>query len=94
MGVRKIELMHSRFGVDPEHKCSECSNLSTWRYDRVYYKCDCYGASNSEATDWKKSNVACGLFNKEYDGPKGMWFVKHSPRPVVIEQCEGQDSLW
>ena len=92
--IRKIDLMHLKFGVCEGHKCGECSNLVKRFYDKTYYKCRCYGLSMSEATDWAKRNVACGLFNKEYDGAKGIWFVKHSQRPKEIEECEGQETLW
>lgn len=30
MGLNKIDLMHEMFGKDPEHKCAECKNLSSY----------------------------------------------------------------
>ncbi len=83
--------MHSRFGFCPGHKCAECSNLVQHLYDTTYYKCMCYGESSSEATDWRKKYDACGLFNREYSGRRGMWFVKRAPRPKDdLPECEGQ----
>lgn len=40
------------------------------RYDdRILQKCKVYGLTHSEATDWKQSYDACGLFpDKPYDG--------------------------
>jgi hypothetical protein len=62
---RKIEAMHKLFGYS-NNQCANCNHFLTygWR-GRNYFKCEIYGISNSEATDWRKSYIACGLFNKE-----------------------------
>ena len=66
--TRKIELMHKHFGRCPGHTCGECSNLREHQYDKIYRKCNVYGISASESTDWAKRWEACGMFNQEYQG--------------------------
>lgn len=67
--MRKIELMHYLFGVVSDHKCEECQHLIKGRYNTQFFrKCCVYGATHSEASDWRKKWVACGLFNKEWNG--------------------------
>ena len=71
--MKKIDAMHARFGVIPDKKCEDCSNLISGRYRTRYLsKCTVYGVTNSEATDWKKRNMACGLFHKEWQGSEMM----------------------
>lgn len=78
-GVRKIEAMHARFGVLPDKLCEDCPNLIKGRYhDLSLRKCTVYGATHSEASDWRKKYVACGMFGKEYHG-----------RPIIeLLQCD------
>ena len=65
---RKIQAMHKRFGTCGAMRCKECSHLIGGAYHgRSYYKCELYGISRSEATDWRISNQACGMFNMEVD---------------------------
>ena len=93
--LKKIDLMHSKFGTTPGKTCGECENMVEHRYDKKYYKCFHYGLSASVATDWAKKWEACGLFNKEYSGRKGIWFVKHSPKPRdELPECDGQECLF
>ena len=95
MNARKIDLMHQRFGTTPGKTCGECSNMIEHRYDKKYYKCRHYSLGASEASDWRKKYDACGLFNKEYSGRKGIWFVKHAPRPKDdFGEIEGQTEIW
>lgn len=61
---KKIELMHNRFGEDPDHTCGECCNFQQHRYNHSYFKCAVYGSSASSATDWRRRYTACGHFNK------------------------------
>lgn len=62
----KIAYMHSRFGKYDGEMCKECQHYIRFLYhDRYLLKCEVYGLSHSEATDWRASNTACGLFNQE-----------------------------
>lgn len=62
---RKILAMHMNFGKLVNGKtCKDCCHLKEfgWR-GKNYYKCQVYGISNSEATDWRLYYPACGAFN-------------------------------
>ena len=65
MALRKIALMHRLFGVGDGHTCRECSNFVKGKYhDRTICKCNVYGMTHSEATDWAGRWLACGAFNR------------------------------
>ena len=83
---QKIKQMHKMFGAG-EGRCRDCDNLICYTRDRNYYKCSVYGLSCSEATDWRVSNPACGMKNKEYDGNPVYKTIDHN-RPE--EQIGGQ----
>lgn len=96
MGIkRNIMIMHHLFGKCEGHVCGECFNLQKHTANRSYFKCVAYGNSASEASDFRKKNVACGLFNKPY---KNDIPVKDFARSLKInsedEQIPGQISLW
>ena len=74
MEGRKIEAMHSRFGVTEGKLCAACTNLISHQRGRRWYKCMAYGLSACASTDWVKSYPACGLFNKP---------IPHGMRPVI-----------
>lgn len=64
---RKILAMLIHFGELKNGKtCEQCCHLKKygWR-GKNYYKCEVYGISNSEATDWRLYYPACGAFNVE-----------------------------
>ena len=65
---RKISVMHKLYGIDWENTCKGCSHLIGGKYhDRQYYKCEVYGMTHSEATDWRRSWQACCLRNAPID---------------------------
>lgn len=64
MAKRKAELMRQEFGYAPG-LCRDCQHLIKSTFDKTYYKCAVYGTSASESTDWKISEIACGLINQE-----------------------------
>ena len=66
MALRKLDLMHRQFGKCHGHTCGECSNFTG--SPGSYKKCKVYGISKSEASDWAKRWLACGMFNKPWDG--------------------------
>ena len=65
--AEKIAFMHTFFGVDEAgHKCKECSHFERWLVsDKLVRKCNVFGLSNSEATDWNANFTACGTFDKD-----------------------------
>ncbi len=81
MAIRKIDLMHRQFGVFDGHACRECSNLVKGRYrDRILTKCQVYGLTHSEASDWAGRWLACGMFNREYTGRPVIELVQRGRR--------------
>lgn len=89
---RKIEEMHYRFGKEPGKMCEDCSHLIKGRYhDMLLRKCTVYGATHSEASDWRKHYEACGLYNQEWHGTEIIRTLKHSGMPKPPEDpIEGQ----
>ena len=80
--MRKVELMHKMFGRSPEYLCRECVHYTHKYYnDKPYHKCDVYGNSNSEGTDWKGSDQGCGLApDKAYKGRPIVELVKYQKK--------------
>lgn len=67
MALRKIDLMYELFGKSEQLQCKDCEHLKKYRYyKKTYYKCEIYGNSDSEATDWRLKQTACGMFDKPY----------------------------
>lgn len=96
---RKIDAMHAYFGVIQDKQCKDCSNFIHGRYHtRVLSKCTVYGATHSEASDWRMKYVACGMFNKEWKGGEMMMvFRSEEARERQVkrfEPLEGQRSLF
>lgn len=89
--LRKDEAMHHYYGFDPEcRKCSECDHLISGVYhDRRYYKCTVYGCSHSEATDWRKGYVACGLIGQPF--PEGDTRIVDLLKAIRIKKEEPVD---
>lgn len=95
MALRKIDLMYKHFGKAAEGKCKECQHFCKGRYhDKNLQKCEVYGLTHSEATDWKQSYDACGLFpDKPYDGTDIVRMVRPE-RQRKSEDIPGQQSLF
>lgn len=69
MTIKKIDRMRKLFGVCKGHTCKECSNYTRIRYrGKMLRKCQVYGLTHSEASDWTGRWAACGMYNKEYSG--------------------------
>ena len=84
---RKIDAMHLFFGVLPDYRCEDCDNLIQGDYHGMHLrKCTVYGATHSEATDWRKKYIACGLYNKEYNGRPIIELLNGASRKVDTEQ--------
>ena len=78
MTERKIFAMHKMFGTCNGLLCRDCRHLISGTYhDKRYHKCELYGLSHSEATDWRLSNTACGMYDMH---------VKRSEWVPVIER--------
>ena len=92
MVVRKIALMHLRFGYSGGC-CKECSNFGRFSYhDKKYSKCSVYGITNSDASDWSGRYECCGMKNKEWKEKPVITMVRGYKRPTG--SIEGQMSLF
>lgn len=63
--LRKIDAMHYYYGYGAG-LCQNCPHFVKKDWDRTYHKCLVYGDSNSEATDWRKGYMACGLIDEPF----------------------------
>jgi hypothetical protein len=62
---RKIEAMHRIFGAFVGKTCKDCPHLVRQDYRGFRgYKCEVYGESHSEATDWRRKWTACGAIEQ------------------------------
>lgn len=91
MYVSKIDLMYEKFGKgDSETVCAECRHfIRIKHHDKVYRKCEIYGNTASESTDWKAGYMACGLCNKDYETDRPIVEFGH----FMDEQLPGQMSI-
>lgn len=92
--MRKISAMYKwSGGTDYAHTCHECKNcVKMVKASKNIYKCLVYGNTNSEASDWKASYIACKHFNgpvPERSVLKGIHFKKEEKE----KEIEGQLSL-
>ena len=90
MSKRKQALMYEFFGK-ADGICKDCEHYGSYKYhNRTYRKCDVYGLTNSEASDWAGKWQACGLYPDEpYDGTEIIRFV-HGGKPKEPIEIEGQ----
>ena len=97
----KTGTMRSMFGPGPDGEiCKSCEHLVYHVRDRIYYKCEAYGVSCSESTDWGRTWPTCGLFTIDPDVPLPPGFIpvvesrKHAPRPQEREpELPGQINM-
>lgn len=62
----KIEWMQMEHGFREGKTCRTCSHLQYDKYhSKTYLKCDLFGESRGEGTDWKASFPACGKWNEQ-----------------------------
>lgn len=93
--IKKIERMYALFGMREDGRCRDCQHYVRYRYhNKPYRKCEVYGVTNSEASDWTGKYTACGLYpDKPYKGD--IEVIKVSvDRKRPEKQIEGQLSLF
>ena len=97
MTVRKIDLMHQMFGKT-EGLCKDCFHYMRYHYrDKPYRKCEVYGVTASEASDWVGRYQACGLFDKPYpykDYKIIRYVTPERKKETMNEPIPGQETLW
>lgn len=89
---RKAELMRDLFGVGPGI-CRNCYHCDQYNMSgRRVWKCDVYGVTSSTATDWKVTEIACGLMNRDgaTDRPIVEMVTRSDPEQ---EQLDGQMTM-
>lgn len=91
MGLKKIDAMHDRYGY-ADGICGDCPHFVRYRYhDKNLLKCEAYGLTHSEATDWRVRWHACGM--KEYpllEDHRHVFDTVKGQRERVQEQLDGQ----
>ncbi len=65
--LEKVEIMYRLFGKTEGEICKHCNHVVRNEKAKTFNKCECFGLSSSEATDFPMMVTACGLFNKETD---------------------------
>lgn len=81
--------MYRHFGTTEDQRCKGCRHLICYDYNRRYYKCELYGISHSEATDWRLSYQACGMYNMHVK--RSEWVsVKDRQRIGIVAPIDGQ----
>lgn len=91
--MRRISAMYQfSGGTDYRHTCYECSScVKVKKGSRQVYKCLAYGNTDSAASDWKPSYIACRHFNK----PCPIRLVIKAVHPEQApEEIEGQLSIF
>lgn len=93
MTAKKIDAMHARFGT-ADGTCGECEHFIEGRYhDRILFKCEAYGMTHSEATDWRKKWSCCGLKNLPLPDGNGVFYAVRGQREYTEEQIPGQITM-
>ena len=94
--LRKIDLMHKLYGEIPDRKCKDCQHLCSYTANSKYYKCECYGQTASEATDWRLKWTACSLIDvevfSEYPVVRNLRYLNGKTKEPI--EVEGQTSLF
>lgn len=93
MATKKHDLMYQLFGK-ADGLCKDCEHYIAFRYhDYNRRKCEVYGDTRSEASDWKGKAQACGLYpDKPYNGRNVIELV-HGGKPKEDIQIDGQISF-
>lgn len=96
--LKKIDKMHYLFGKS-DGKCKNCEHYKHWGKNQVcgkaLRKCEVYGETASEASDWKAGYEACGLFpNKENPYRRDIIELRIGTEKKTEEQIDGQMTLF
>ena len=96
--LRKIDLMHYLFGK-ADGKCKNCEHYKHLGKNQVcasaLRKCEVYGITASEASDWKAGYDACGLFpNKENPYGRNIIELRIGAEKKTEEKIDGQMTLF
>ena len=89
----QLSRMHKEWGRYYPNKCGDCCNRARYEYrGKTYRKCERYGESHSDATDWADSWMACGKYNVPLgpgEAPLIRWAVRDKPKRTEVEGQTG-----
>ena len=89
--AEKVYAIHSVYGEGPEGKrCRGCAHFLSFLVNRRWYKCEAYGVSCSEATDWGGKWPACGLYTEDMTR---RLYPERRMAPTVIDRLKHQPYL-
>ena len=60
--ITKKSLFRSINGYKQGFYCKNCKYFKELRHNRKYFKCEKLGITSSEATDIRKNDIACNLY--------------------------------
>lgn len=93
--AKKIQLMYELFGKEYGKHCRDCCHFCReWTNTRSVFKCDVYGRSSSEATDWAGKYNACGMFGKPWDDLPVKRLANRKESAPENDPLPGQTSLF
>ena len=92
---KKDEAMREVYGIEAG-VCGDCPHfVNFFAGNKKLFKCKGYGVTSSEATDWKKSAIACGLFTSSIDGLVPLIEqMKHKKKFDANKPVEGQIDMF
>lgn len=61
---RRYRTMQEQYGKIEGKTCKTCAHLVQKRCNRTFYKCELWYISDSEATDIRLKNQACGRYEE------------------------------
>lgn len=90
MIARKIHAMHRLYG-ETYGQCKDCPHfIEGYYHDRKLFKCEAYGVTHSEATDWRKSWSACKLIDLPLPEERPVIDRIRGQREHIREEIPGQ----
>lgn len=64
-GRKKYKTMQEQYGELKGFQCKRCKHCIKYEYhSKVYYKCELWFVSNSQATDIRLKNTACKKYKE------------------------------
>jgi len=92
--IARIQNMHARHGHGPDGvTCGDCVHLVRRRGGtRSYLKCERYGITRSDASDWRKRWPACGAVKSELQAALEREAGRPTSAPATTESPGPQEA--
>lgn len=66
---QRVLAMFKRYGRgEPGKICKTCKHFVGYRRNKTFYKCELFGVTHGEATDWRGKYPACGKYEEDTNG--------------------------